>query len=126
MGLCFLRLKARKGANAAVVAAARKLTTIIWHMLTEGQPYRYAPERTTREKLGSVLPLDRRMHYHATGLRRKGGVARGTRRPAGYGSGPRSRDTRAKEDKASRAAAQADYERLLEERAKSPRSPRAT
>lgn len=46
----------------AVVAAARKLTVIIWHMLTEGRPYRLAPERTTREKLSL-------MHYYATGNR---------------------------------------------------------
>ncbi len=115
----YLRLKARKGANVAVVAAARKLTTIIWHMLTSGEPYRYAPEKTTREKLG-------RMHYHATGVRRKGGVPKGTPRPATFGSGVRARQVRAKEDKARRAAAQDDYERLIEERAKSARAPRSS
>ena len=66
------------------------------------------------------------MHYHATGVRRQGGVPKGTRRPANYGSGVRSRDVRAKQDKARRADAQADYERLIEERAKSPRAPRST
>lgn len=115
----YRRLKARKGSNVAVVAAARKLTTIIWHMLTNGEPYRWAPERTTREKLG-------RMHYRATGVRRKGGVPKGSKRPATYGSGVRARDVRAKWDKERLAAAQADYERHLKERMKSPRHPETT
>ena len=115
----FLRIKARKGTNVAVVAAARKLTVIIWHMLTSGEPYRWAPERTTREKLGL-------MHYHATGIRRKGGVPKGTPRPAGYGTGVRSRTVRAARDKERLARAQGDYERLVKERAKSPRPPEIT
>ena len=115
----YLRIKARKGTNVAVVAAARKLTVIIWHMLTSGEPYRWAPERTTREKLGL-------MHYHATGLRRKGGVPRGTPRPQTYGSGIRSRTVRAARDKERLAGAQKDYERLIKERAVSPRAPETT
>ena len=111
----FLRLKARKGTNVAVVAAARKLTVIIWHMLTEGQPYRWAPERTTREKLGL-------MHYHATGIRRKSGVGKGTPRSATYGTGQRARTVRAARDKERLRQAQKDYERLVKER----RSPRPT
>ena len=88
-------------------------------MLTSGEPCRYAPEKTTREKLN-------RMHYHATGVRPKGGVKKGTPRPATFGSGVRARTVRAKEDKARRAAAQDDYERLIEERAKSARAPRSS
>jgi len=33
------RLKRRKGANSAKVAAARRLLTIIYRMLKEGRPY---------------------------------------------------------------------------------------
>ena len=66
------------------------------------------------------------MHYHATGVRRKGGVPKGTPRPATFGSGVRSRAVRVKEDKARRAAAQDDYERLIEERAESARAPRSS
>jgi hypothetical protein len=88
-------------------------------MLKGGEPYRYAPERTTREKLG-------RMRYHATGVRRKGGVSKGTPRPAGYGSGVRARDVRAKKDKERRQAAQEDYERLVKERREHPRHPKTT
>jgi transposase len=115
----FLRLKARKGTNVAIVAAARKLTVVVWHMLARGEPYRWAPERTTREKLGL-------MHYHATGARRKSGVATGTPRAATYGTGVRSRTVRAAHDKQRLARAQKDYERLVKERKGNPRPPQAT
>jgi transposase len=105
----FLRIKARKGTNVAVVAAARKLTVIIWHMLASGEPYRWAPGRTTREKISL-------MHYHATGVRRKGGVPKGTKRPATYGSGVRSRTLRAAADRERLQGAQEAYERLVSAR----------
>ena len=105
----FLRLKGRKGTNVAIVAAARKLTVIIWHMLKNSEPYRYAPQRTTREKLS-------RMHYLATGRRRKGGVPKGTPRSKFYGTGVRGRTVRAEKDRQRLQKAQKDYERLLRER----------
>ena len=42
LGHFFRRLKRRKGHNVAVVATARKLVTIAWHLLTKREPYRYA------------------------------------------------------------------------------------
>jgi len=36
----YRRLKKRKGAGKATVAVARKLITIVWHVLTEDRPYR--------------------------------------------------------------------------------------
>lgn len=38
----YRRIRGRKGTNVAVVAAARKLTVTLWHMLTEGEPYNRA------------------------------------------------------------------------------------
>lgn len=38
----FLRIKDRKGANVAAVATARKIATLIWHLLTKGAPYQWA------------------------------------------------------------------------------------
>ena len=35
----FLRIKDRKGANVAAVATARKIATLIWHLLTKDAPY---------------------------------------------------------------------------------------
>ena len=38
-GRFFLRVKARRGKNTAYVAVARKMLTIIWHLLVKGENY---------------------------------------------------------------------------------------
>jgi transposase len=38
----FLRIKTRKGQNVAAVATARKIATLIWHLLKHDEPYRWA------------------------------------------------------------------------------------
>jgi hypothetical protein len=45
------RLAARRGANLATVAVARKLVVIAWHMLTRGEDYAFARPSLVREKL---------------------------------------------------------------------------
>lgn len=55
-----------------MVAAARKLVVIAWHMLTRDEPYRYAIPRSTEDKL-------RRLRVKATGKRRRGGSPKGTK-----------------------------------------------
>jgi transposase len=45
------RVRARRGANVATVAVARKLVVIVWHMLTKGEDYAFARPSLTREKL---------------------------------------------------------------------------
>jgi transposase len=45
------RIAARRGANIATVAVARKLAVIAWHMLTRGEDYAFARPSLTREKL---------------------------------------------------------------------------
>jgi hypothetical protein len=84
LGVFFRRLARRKNRNVAVVATARKMVVIAWHMLKKGEPYRYAEPRPTAEKL-------RRLRVRATGKRRRGGNAKGSRRPEAYGSGQPSR-----------------------------------
>jgi transposase len=54
LGHFFRKIAKKKGANVAATAGARKLATIIWHMLTNNQPYRYALPRTTETKLRSL------------------------------------------------------------------------
>jgi transposase len=80
LGNFFRRLARKKNRNVAVVATARKLIVIAWHMLTSNQPYRYALPSTTQAKLA-------RLRVAATGRRRRGGTAKGAPRPANYGSG---------------------------------------
>jgi transposase len=85
LGVFFRRLARKKNRNVAVVATARKLVVIAWHLLAANEPYRYALARTTETKLA-------RLRLAATGRKRKRGSAKGTPRPANYGSG---RGTRA-------------------------------
>jgi transposase len=84
LGAFFRKLAKKKNRNVAVVATARKLVTIAWHMLKTNQPYRYALSLSTEEKL-------RHLRVLATGQRRKGGNPKGHGRavsklPAGGGS----------------------------------------
>lgn len=80
LGVFFRRIAKKKNRNVAVVATARKLVTIAWHMLKNNEPYRYAIPSTVQAKFA-------RLRIRATGQRRKGGVAKGAPRPAQYGQG---------------------------------------
>lgn len=84
LGVFFRRLARKKNRNVAVVATARKLVVVAWHMLTTEEPYRYAVPRTTQTKLA-------RLRVQATGRRRPSGNAKGAARPANYGSGQQTR-----------------------------------
>lgn len=72
LGYFFRRLSKKKNYNVAIVAAARKLVVIAWHMLTRNEPYRYTTPDTTAQKLA-------RLRIRATGKRRRGGPAKGTK-----------------------------------------------
>ena len=85
LGAFFRKLEKRKNRNVAVVATARKLVTIAWHMLKNKEPYRYALPRSTDEKLASV-------RVRATGVKRKTGNPKGSKRVAKLGKG-KSRTT---------------------------------
>jgi transposase len=63
----------RRGYNVAVVATARKLVVIAWHMLKANEPYRYAQPQTVEYKL-------EQLRVTATGEKRKRGYAKGTPR----------------------------------------------
>jgi transposase len=83
LGHFFRKLSRKKNHNVAVVAAARKLATIAWHMLTKNEPYRYAQPKSTETKLA-------RLRVRVTGKRRKTGVAKGTRSVAKLPGGSRT------------------------------------
>jgi transposase len=53
----FERLRRRKPYNVAITAVARKLVVLVWHMLTHGEDYRYAPPARTRQKLNALHKL---------------------------------------------------------------------
>lgn len=84
LGVFFRRLAKKKNRNVAVVATARKLVTLAWHLLKNGEPYRYALPSTTEAKLS-------RLRVRATGERRKTGPAKGSPPAAGQGSGQKTK-----------------------------------
>lgn len=87
LGAFFRRLARKKPRNVVVVATARKLALIAWHMLRNNEPYRYALPGRTQMKL-------MRLRIRGAGIRQASrGVAKGSRRPASYGSGMRTRTT---------------------------------
>ena len=80
LGAFFRKLEKRKNRNVAVVATARKLVTIAWHMLKNKEPYRYAVPRSTDEKLASL-------RVRATGTKRKSGNPKGAKCVPKLGTG---------------------------------------
>jgi transposase len=50
----FQRILKKKCRNIAIVAVARKLSDIIWHMLKNNEPYRWAPPLRTKVKIRSL------------------------------------------------------------------------
>jgi transposase IS116/IS110/IS902 family protein len=75
LGQTMRRIIQRKNRSVAVVACARKLAVLLWHVLTSGEPFRYALPKSLEAKYS-------RLRVRATGRRRRGGVAKGTPRPA--------------------------------------------
>jgi transposase len=80
LGQTMRRIIQRKNRSVAVVACARKLAVLLWHVLSSGEPFRYAPAKNLQAKYA-------RLRVRATGRRRRGGVAKGTPRSAQYGHG---------------------------------------
>jgi transposase len=86
LGAFFRRLAQKKNRNVAVVATARKLATVAWHMLHNEEPYRYAQPKTVEAKLA-------RLRVRATKTRRRSGAPKGAPRSENYGTGTAFRTT---------------------------------
>ncbi len=97
----FGRVRARRGNQKAIVAVARKLAVISWHLLRSGEPYRWPRTTLVREK--------RRRLERALGIP----AARRVRSP-----GEPTIARRRAEDLARAAAAEAEYSQLVRARAK--------
>jgi transposase len=80
LGQTMRRIVKRKNRNVAVVACARKLAVLLWHVLSSGEPFRYAEPTTLQAKYA-------RLRVRATGQRRRGGIRKGTPRSPQYGHG---------------------------------------
>jgi transposase len=88
LGHFFRRLAKKKNRNIAVVATARKLVVIAWHLLTKNEPYRYAQPLATEYKL-------QKLRVRATGQKRKTGPAPGTFARSKCQPGVKTRTTKA-------------------------------
>ena len=60
------RIRKKSGHQVAIVAVARKLATLVWHLLTKQQPYRYANARLIDKKFAQLS-------ISVTGKKRKSG-----------------------------------------------------
>jgi transposase len=80
LGQTMRKIVKRKNRKVAVVACARKLAVLVWHVLTSGEPFRYAPPKSLQAKYS-------RLRVRATGQRRRGGILKGTPRTEQYGHG---------------------------------------
>jgi transposase len=107
----YLRLHARRGRLIALVATARKLAVLAWHLLTKQEAYRYEAHSLTRRKLRELQEradapgrrvryasdrekaIDRRLLEHAERSYREAVAERGSGAGAAKGdatlSGPR-------------------------------------
>jgi len=80
LGVAFRRLAKKKNRNVAVVACARKMAVVAYHMLRNHEPYRYAIPATTQQKLA-------RLRVRATGKKRRTGPPKGTAPSVNQGTG---------------------------------------
>jgi transposase len=80
LGQTMRRIVKRKNRKVAVVACARKLAVLLWHVLSSGEPFRYAQPKSLQAKYA-------RLRVRATGQRRRGGIPKGTARSVQYGRG---------------------------------------
>lgn len=65
LGAYFRRMAKRKHINVAATATARKLVTVAFLILENGEPYRYAQPGTTSQKFGQLYVLANRRRREA-------------------------------------------------------------
>ena len=85
----FERLRARRGAQVAAVATARKLAVLFWHLLTREENYAFARPSMTRQKLRALELATgappQRGRQHADGPLRNPGIRAAERRVSEQG-----------------------------------------
>ena len=104
------RVRARRGMQIAVVATARKLTVLCWHMIARGEDYAFARPSLTAKKLRA--------------LELKAGMP-SRRGQKGTASGYSLKDVRAREKALAEQAAHAYTQMVADWQAKAPTNPNA-
>lgn len=112
MRALYQRICRKRGHNVAVIAVARKLAELVWHLLTHEKEYLYAvPKRTIDKRSGWRLMAKRKI-----GVELKSAAVRAGGRPVLYGTGEAGK--RLKRDVVRKAAEQAErlYAAMVKER----------
>lgn len=107
----YQRICAKRGHNVAVVAVARKLAELCWHLLTKGEDYLYNVPRLTQEKRARV----RYMAKQKT-RRKVASAAMRPARPVLYGSGLQGRQVTTQVARQAAEQAEAIYNAIVTER----------
>ena len=108
----YTRVAAKRGHNVAVVAVARKLAELVWHLLTKDEDFLYQKPRLTQDKRSMVRKLAKRR----TGKKIASASPRLAGRPALYGSGLPGK--KVKDEIAKQAAQHSEtiYQAIIESR----------
>jgi transposase len=118
----YQRLAKKRGHNIAVVAVARKLTELCWHLLTKAEDFIYALPRLTDEKRARVRFLARQWQAKVAGQpvpKAKGG---GHAVSPLYATGQQGRAIKTQLVRQAACQAEHQYEKLLAARATAARS----
>ena len=67
--ITYNRLKQRRGSNVAVVAVARKLLVVIWHLLHKSEHYHYRRDQTFVTKLQEWARTIGKAHWQVASSR---------------------------------------------------------
>ena len=113
----YQRLAKKRGHNIAVVALARKLTELCWHLLSKAEDFIYALPRLTDEKRARVRFLARQWQAQLAGQpvpKAKGG---GQVVSPLYATGQRGRSVKTQIVRQAAMQAESQYEKLLAARA---------
>jgi transposase len=108
----YLRIKRRRGAGVAIVAVARKLAVLVWHLLTKDVDYAWSPPSATGAKIRRLeLLAGDGKHTSRAGM-----VMRGP------GAAKAARKAQRQRERATLEAAQATYERFVATRTSGARA----
>lgn len=122
----YQRLAKKRGHNVAVVAVARKLAELCWHLLTKDEAFIYALPRLTDEKRARVRFLARQWQACIAGQpvpKAKGGAQSVS--PL-YATGLRGRAVKTRIARLAATQAETVYQNLLRARAARTSAPSAT
>jgi len=105
----FTRVSKKRGHNVAVVAVARKLAELVWHLLTKQQDYLYEKPHRSMDKRSNVRKLARRK----TNRVQQSAAPVWEGRPVLYGSGLAGKSVKGKIAKLAAQEAEAIYEAVV-------------